>query len=88
MDVLKIFILGFLFIYAVQILDLIIQITSSYASIIITKCNAKIIEISGEDKVDDANRIGFVYEPYEDEYEIDGDYIDKVNKNKKSRGKL
>ena len=82
MDVLKIFLLGFLFVYAIQFLDLLLQLVSSYISILITKCNAKIVEISGENKVDDNYRIGFQYEPPEDYYydEDDEEYYDKKSK--------
>lgn len=67
MDVLKIFLFGFLFIYIVQVSDLILQLFSSYISILITKCNARITEISGENIADDECRIGFIYEQLEDE---------------------
>lgn len=81
MDVLKIFLLGFLFVYAIQLLDLLLQLVSSYISILITKCNARIIEISGEDNVDDNYRIGFHYEPVEDYYyDEDDEYYDKKSK--------
>ena len=66
MDVLKIFLFGFLFIYIVQVSDLILQLFSSYISILITKCNARIVEISGDNIADDECRIGFVYEHPED----------------------
>ena len=57
------------------------QLLSSYISILITKCNARIIEISGEDKVDDNYRVGFHYEPVEDYYyEEDDEYYDKKSK--------
>ena len=68
MDVLKIFLIGFSLYYFIQLADLIMQLLSSYISILITKCNARIIEISGEDKVDDNYRVGFHYEPVEDYY--------------------
>lgn len=64
------------------------QLLTSYISILITKCNVKINELGGDDKVDDNYRVGFIYENPDEEYEIDGDYVDKGSKNKKSRGKL
>ena len=74
----KLFILGFIFIYFVQLLDIAMQILSAYSSVIITKYQVKINELGGniEDKYDDSHRIGFHIDSYEDEYEIDGDYID------------
>lgn len=80
MDVLKVFLMGFSLYYFIQFADLIMQLLSSYISILITKCNARIIEISGEDKVDDNYRIGFHYEPVEDYYEEDDGYYDKKSK--------
>lgn len=89
MDVLKIFLLGLLFVYILQVFDLLLQLLTSYISILITKCNVKINELGGDDKVDDNYRVGFHYESAcESEFEVDGDYIDKGSKNKKSRGKL
>lgn len=78
MNELKYFILGFIFIYFVQLLDIAMQILSAYSSVIITKCQVKINELGGdiEDKYDDPHRIGFHIDSCEDEYEIDGDYID------------
>lgn len=59
MNELKIFLLGFLFIYIVQIFDIILNLINSYSSILVTRCQVKINELSGEEKVDDGNRIGF-----------------------------
>ena len=78
MNELKYFILGFLFIYAVQILDEIMQVIGSYFSIIVSKCNVKINELgeNAEEQYDDSYRIGFHVESMDDEFELDGDYID------------
>lgn len=84
MDVLKIFLMGFSLYYFIQLFDILLNIINSYASIIITKCNVKITELSEYmDKQDDGYRIGFQYEPVEDIYyeDEDDDYIDR-KKNK------
>lgn len=78
MDALKYFILGFIFVYVIQILDLLIQLLSGYISILITKCNVIINELSeGQVEQPDPYCIGFQVNSHEEEYEIDGDYVDK-----------
>lgn len=67
MSTLKIFILGFLFMYVMQVLDILLQLFSSYISVLITKCNARISDISEGEIEDDECRIGFIYEQLEDE---------------------
>ncbi len=78
MNELKYFIFGFLALYVIQIFDIIMNIINSYSAILVTKCQVKINELGGdiEDKYDDPHRIGFHIDSCEDEYEIDGSYID------------
>lgn len=78
MDGLKYFIFGFLAWYAIQIFDIIINLINSCSAILVAKCQVKINELGGdiEDKYDDPHRIGFHIGSCEDEYEIDGSYID------------
>lgn len=78
MNELKYFLLGAVFLYILQIFDIIINLLNSYSAVLVTKCQVKINELGGdiEDKYDDPHRIGFHIDSYEDEYEIDGGYID------------
>lgn len=78
MNALKYFIFGFLAWYVIQIFDITINLLNSYSAILVTKCQAKINELGGdiEGKYDDPHRIGFHIDSYDDEYEIDDDYID------------
>lgn len=78
MDALKYFIIGFLFIYAIQILDIIMQLIGAYASVIATKYQVKIEKLGGGDYEVKEPLFGFQYEPYEeDDEELAGDYVDK-----------
>lgn len=78
MNALKYFIFGFLAWYVIQVFDIIMNIINSYSAILVTECQVKINELGGdvEDKYDDPHRIGFHIDSYENEHEIDGDYID------------
>lgn len=85
MNELRLFILGFVFYYIINIAEILLQLITSYISIFISKCNVRINELGNADEVDDDYRIGFRCESEEDEYELGGDYVDKSNK--KSKGK-
>ncbi len=76
MNELKYFILGFLAWYGIQIFDIIMNILNSYSAILITKCQVKINELGGEEDIGDPYAVGFQYYPEEEDYELDGDYID------------
>ena len=80
MNELKYFILGFVFFYILQIFDVIMNLINSYSAILVTKCQVKINELGGGEEAQDPYCVGFRYEPQEEEYEIDGDYIDKAKK--------
>lgn len=78
MTELRYFIIGILFIYLVQILDIIMQIIGIYAGVIATKLQVKIDKLGGGEYEVKEPLFGFRYEPYEDEdCELDGDYVDK-----------
>lgn len=66
------FALGMLVLYILQSLDILLQLFSSWASVIVTKNNATMIELQPID--DNAPRVGFQYveEPeyyYDEEFE-------------------
>lgn len=82
MNGLKYFSLGFLFMYVIQIFDIIMNIINSRSAVFVTKCQAEINRLGGGEEIQDPYCIGF-QAPSSDEYEIDGDYYDKANKNKK-----
>ena len=77
MHEIKVFLFGFIFIYIIQILDLVVQVITSYASIIIAKHQViisqhqeEIQELLGEKQIQERTpAIGFVYD--NDQY--DGD---------------
>ena len=68
MNEIKIFLFGFIFIYIIQILDLVVQVITSYASIIIAKHQViisqhqeEIQELLGEKQIQERTpAIGFV----------------------------
>ena len=80
MNELKYFVLGFLAWYGIQIIDVIMSIINSHSAILVTKCQVKINELGGGEEAQDPYCVGFRYEPQEEEYEIEGDYIDKAKK--------
>ena len=71
MNEIKIFLLGFGLWYIIQIVDIIINIFNSYASVIVAKNNSKINKLV-EPAEQQTNVIGFQYQPeeyYDDEWE-------------------
>ena len=86
MNELKLFLLGFLFIYIVQTFDILFQLLTSFISIYISKCNVIINELGASNgEYDDNYRIGFQIPDNMDE-KFD-DYEDSAKIKKKSRGK-
>ena len=67
----KIFLLGFGLWYVIQIVDIIINMFNSYASVMVAKNNAKINRLVGEPtEQQQTNVMGFQYQPeeyYDDE---------------------
>lgn len=77
MDDIKIFLFGIIFIYVMQILDLLIQVATSYMSVILTRHQVitseyqkKIQELVGEKEIPERTpAIGFVVNHNDEQYD-------------------
>jgi hypothetical protein len=70
LDDIKIFLFGIIFIYVMQILDLLIQVATSYMSVILTRHQVKIQELVGEKEIPERTpAIGFVVNHNDEQYD-------------------
>lgn len=72
MSGLKYFLLGFIFVYAIQFFDIAMNVINSYSAILVTECQLKINKMGGDGEEDTYN-IGF---QCSSEDEFDEEYID------------